>query len=53
MANQTCVILDPKGHLCPIGVPGELHLGGIGLARGYLNRPSLTAAKKIIEQYVV
>lgn len=30
-----------------VGVPGELHIGGMGLARGYLNRPELSAAKFI------
>ena len=29
----------------PIGLPGELHIGGVSLARGYLNRPELTADK--------
>ncbi len=42
LPNRTAVILDKYGHPTPIGVPGELHLGGIGLANGYLNQPELT-----------
>src|SRR6185369_4674958 len=38
-------VLDPEGRPTPIGVPGELHLGGVQVARGYLNRPALTAEK--------
>ncbi|THA82669.1 non-ribosomal peptide synthetase [Streptomyces sp. A0592] len=45
MANQLTYILDPHDRLVPVGVPGELHLGGVGLARGYLNRPELTEEK--------
>ena len=45
IANIVCRILDPQGRRVPVGVPGELHLGGIGLARGYLGRPELTREK--------
>ena len=45
--NTTVRILDPSGLRCPIGVPGELHIGGVGLARGYLKNPELTAQKFI------
>lgn len=47
MANQKAYILDPNLQPLPIGVPGELHLGGVGLARGYFERPQLTAEKFI------
>ncbi|MFN4323013.1 MAG: amonabactin biosynthesis non-ribosomal peptide synthetase AmoG [Aeromonas media] len=36
------LILDEAGNLCPVGVPGELCLAGLGLARGYLNLPERT-----------
>ncbi|MCP4149765.1 MAG: amino acid adenylation domain-containing protein, partial [bacterium] len=50
--NVTCIILDTKGKLCPIGVPGELCLSGAGLARHYLNRPKLTEERFVPNPYL-
>ncbi len=47
IANIQIYILDSHLNLVPPGVPGEIHVGGIGLARGYLNRPDLTADRFI------
>jgi acyl carrier protein len=47
IANTQIYLLDQHLQPVPIGIPGELHIGGAGVARGYLNRPELTAAKFI------
>jgi amino acid adenylation domain-containing protein/non-ribosomal peptide synthase protein (TIGR01720 family) len=49
--NKTVYILDDHLQPVPIGVPGELHIGGVGLARGYLNRPEITLEKFICNPF--
>ncbi len=45
ISNTQAYVLDAEKQHVPVGVPGELYLGGAGLAREYLNQPELTAAK--------
>ncbi len=52
IANTQIYILDSNLHPVPIGVPGELFIGGDGVARGYLNQPQLTAARFIPNPFV-
>ncbi|MEU0076256.1 amino acid adenylation domain-containing protein, partial [Streptomyces sp. NPDC006332] len=45
LSDLRVYLLDRFGELVPLGVPGEIYVGGPGVARGYLNRPELTAER--------
>ncbi|HEY1319033.1 MAG TPA: amino acid adenylation domain-containing protein, partial [Streptosporangiaceae bacterium] len=49
--NNRAYVLTCTGDLTPIGVPGQLHLGGVQVARGYLNRPELTAQRFVPDPF--
>jgi amino acid adenylation domain-containing protein len=51
LPNTMLRILDSTGKLVPIGVDGEICIGGAGLARGYLGRADLTAEKFVVDEY--
>ncbi|MDQ1026939.1 amino acid adenylation domain-containing protein [Streptomyces umbrinus] len=51
LADLRVYLLDGNGDLTPVGVPGEIHVGGPGVARGYLNRPELTAERFVPDPY--
>jgi amino acid adenylation domain-containing protein len=51
IANTSVYVVDGDQGLCPVGVPGELWIGGAGVARGYLNREELTAERFVPDPY--
>ncbi|WP_187626180.1 non-ribosomal peptide synthetase, partial [Pseudomonas congelans] len=51
IANIQMHVLDALGQLQPLGVAGELHIGGIGVARGYLNQTELSAERFIADPF--
>jgi amino acid adenylation domain-containing protein/non-ribosomal peptide synthase protein (TIGR01720 family) len=53
LANAQVFILDQRLRPAPIGVPGELHIGGMGVARGYFRRADATAEKFVPHPYAV
>jgi len=50
--NTTLLVLDERGNPCPLGVVGELNIGGVGLARGYRGRDDLTAVAFVSDERV-
>jgi acyl-CoA synthetase (AMP-forming)/AMP-acid ligase II/acyl carrier protein len=51
VANTRLYVLDPRQRLAPIGMPGELYIGGVQVANGYVNRDDLTASRFVPDPF--
>jgi amino acid adenylation domain-containing protein len=51
IANARIYLLDMDGEPVPVGVAGEIHIGGVGVARGYLNRPEISAERFLDDRF--
>ncbi len=51
LPNMQIYVVDARQEVCPVGIPGELLIGGVQVARGYVKRPDLTAEKFVADPF--